>query len=512
MKKKICLFAAALLLISLVMTGCGKKTPAAPDSAVMQKDVQQYITELIDENATIGYFQTSDSEGKDDLYTASCVATYASDEMKYQDEFQLTYQAVDGEWELTKCRVNTDYAMRSAETLQEAQPVEEQPEEQPEDQQEQEPDQKPDETDEQNGEDEPGQTSQNVPDDQLSSFAFALDGMTYQLPLPYRVFSELGWSVVSSTYNPQSEDDRIAANSYGSYRLTNGRVEIDAEIINMSGNIKTMRDCYIGGLTVEAKDNMDFVIAKGIDCVTTQDAVTEAFGQADSMSSSDSYASLTYEFGNYNYVKFYFSADYPTSNSITLRNFVAMPDDATETSLARPEYLDSYKAPTKLSNDVKKTQFQLDGKIYSLPCPLSEFTDAGWTIKRDGTGKLGGGNHNSYGATLEKDGYSFSVGLYNYDDLETLSTNCAVYEVELSTSYIKNAPANYVVLPGWLTLSSSRADVETMCASFEKYEGSSSVSYTYEESDYTVRIKYYFSLDEKYPSQSVTMKNTNWDY
>lgn len=295
------------------------------------------------------------------------------------------------------------------------------------------------------------------------------------------------------------------------YTLTNGSVQITAELINMSGNVKRIRDCYIGGLTIETKDNMDFSIAKGIDCTATQDEVTEAFGPADRTSSYTGATSVEYEFGDYNRVTFYFNTSSTTYSSISLRNFVTMPDDATVTSQVRPEYLDRYQAPDSLSADVTQTQFQLDGKIYSLPCPVSEFTDAGWTIQRDSAGKLGGGNYNAYGMTLVKGDYSIDVGLYNFDDLETYSTNCAVYEVELSTREIEDAPAGYVTLPGWLMLTSSPADVEAMCPSFKKLEGGSSVSYTYEDEDYTVKIKYYFYQDEKYPSQSVTMKNTNWN-
>ena len=59
-----------------------------------------------------------------------------------------------------------------------------------------------------------------------------------------------------------------------------------------------MRDCYIGGLTIEAKDNMDFSVAKGIDCTATQDEVTEAFGPADRTSSYTGATSVEYEFGD----------------------------------------------------------------------------------------------------------------------------------------------------------------------------------------------------------------------
>ncbi|MBR6765510.1 MAG: hypothetical protein IKM06_03400, partial [Clostridia bacterium] len=54
----------------------------------------------------------------------------------------------------------------------------------------------------------------------------------------------------------------------------------------------------------------------------------------------------------------------------------------TETSNDRPEYLSKYTAPTALETDPFSEIISVDGDLYRLPAPLSEFLNNGWTIKQ----------------------------------------------------------------------------------------------------------------------------------
>ena len=78
-----------------LVTACGGgKTPDAPSDADLKKDVQEYITEVVDESAKISNFRVEDSgEGKNDTYEANCIVTYANDTMQYVDEFDLSYES-----------------------------------------------------------------------------------------------------------------------------------------------------------------------------------------------------------------------------------------------------------------------------------------------------------------------------------------------------------------------------------------------------------------------------------
>lgn len=73
-----------------------EKHQDAPSDADLKKDVQEYITEVVDESAKISNFRVEDSgEGKNDTYEANCIVTYANDTMQYVDEFDLSYEVKD---------------------------------------------------------------------------------------------------------------------------------------------------------------------------------------------------------------------------------------------------------------------------------------------------------------------------------------------------------------------------------------------------------------------------------
>ena len=95
MKKRAALLLAAMMTVSVTACG-GGKTPDAPSDADLKKDVQEYITEVVDESAKISNFRVEDSgEGKNDTYEANCIVTYANDTMQYVDEFDLSYEVKD---------------------------------------------------------------------------------------------------------------------------------------------------------------------------------------------------------------------------------------------------------------------------------------------------------------------------------------------------------------------------------------------------------------------------------
>ena len=114
MKKRAALLLAAMMTVSVTACG-GGKTQDAPSDADLNKDVQEYITEEVDESAKISNFRVEDSgEGKNDTYEANCIVTYANDTMQYVDEFDLSYEVKDNAWNLEKCKVNPDYADKSS--------------------------------------------------------------------------------------------------------------------------------------------------------------------------------------------------------------------------------------------------------------------------------------------------------------------------------------------------------------------------------------------------------------
>lgn len=348
----------------------------------------------------------------------------------------------------------------------------------------------------------------------LGDFVFELEGYTYQLPVSYADFVSTGWSVSSNS--SVGEDDLIAANSYEYVRVTNGAVEIYAYIYNASGNTKAVKDCNIGGIEIFAKNNLDFQLAKGITCLSTVEEITAAYGAPASSNQGDDYTSLRYTLDSDVKAEVYFMiySSNTTNNSVDMKYFPMTADDVTEVSTEAPEYLSSYTAPETLSNDVYAPQFELDGALYQLPCPLSAFTDNGWMIAAKDTDTLGSNNKSNSSVKIQKGDNVLYLDMYNFSMNGEMIENCAVVGVRFDPYYLKSITADYVKMPGGLNLGSTMEDVEKACTGFDKNESNSSVSFSYYNyGDGDLSIRYYFNTGSGLnPTPNITLSYSSWNY
>lgn len=501
MKKLICLVLVCLMAFSIC--GCsGSKTVNAPSAATMKQDIQDYIKEMIDPSAVIDIFENTETKEDGNKITAECTALFTGSAGQQKGLFTLTYVMGLDDWILDKCRVRLEEngtpakteAPTETEPLPETTgaPATEAPTEAPTAA----PTEAPTEA--------PAQAS-GLSDD-WKDFTFELSGHTYTLPARYSEFVANGWTI-DQTYGNVKEDSEISANSYASIYLTNGAVRFNAQLVNMSGNVRAAADCDIGEIDVRAQNNLGLKLAKGITILSTVDEVKAAYGMPESMSSYEDYDTLRYSVGSYNYMNFYIYKTRTTSNSVTLKNFVATERDNTEVSDERPAYLDTYRPPEKLGSDVKATVFELDGVVCQLPCPMDVFLNNGWEVKSDSIGYLGAGNKNT-GITLKKGDLILYIGIKNFSKTAQYSKDCAVYYVDFNHKYFPDD--EHLKLPGGRTLSSTEEEVMETYKDFDLYESTSSYykTLTYETKDYNLRVKYILS---EYGNE-FQMENRTWSY
>lgn len=428
MKKLLTTLLAGLMILSLV--GCGS-TPASklsdPSKSKMQKDVSDYITNVLVPGANVTYFTVEDGAVEEGNYNATCLATYESSTTRYLDEFELSYVAGDGDWEIEKISLVEGYPQRSETPLDGAE-VEEPTEETAE------------ETETEDVEETTETTTEVVMSDNLNDFTFTLGGVVYQLPMPYTTMAANGWTISSSgTY----EDTLVAANDYEYVTMANAGNKVTVYIINLSGNAKAISDCKVGGIDVDANyisDPSFFTIAKGINVASTVDDIQNALGSPNDYNQHDDYVSMKYAPNDNEYnIKTSFTV-YTNGdtkyNSIELKNYVADESDITETSDAVPDYLASYVDP-EIDTDkglLAEAYFTLDGKTYNLPCPVSQFTANGWNITSK-PNAVGAGN--SEYITIQKGDDKLDLSIGNYAEYQTIPENCAVYKVSADEYYMK---------------------------------------------------------------------------
>ena len=100
--------------------------------------------------------------------------------------------------------------------------------------------------------------------------------------------------------------------------------------------------------------------------------------------------------------------------------------------------------------------------------------------------------------------------MINLSDFETYTKNCAVSAVSIEGHYFKGAPKDIAKLPGGTTLWSTVEEVQDLYKDFNPYDGTYSTSFTYEDKDYTMKVRYSFAKEDKYGTFEI--KNENWDY
>ncbi len=352
------------------------------------------------------------------------------------------------------------------------------------------------------------ETSAEAPDglsDNLSDYMFELEGYLYQLPVAYADFKETGWEI-DPTRNG-TEEDELPAGEYEYYYLTNGISTIQCTIFNASGNVKQVKDCNIGSITVYAKDNLDFCIAKGIEPSATAEEIKEAFGTPNSSNTYDTTETLRYESDpdNYNNAYTRFSCDSlkAANNYIELKYYVATESDITEVSAEAPEYLASYAAPEELGDDPTQPVFELMGDLYRLPCPVSVFLDNGWEITAMDEQALGGQAYGS-GMKLTKGSVSVWPMVMNFDKNAQMMENCAVTDVSIGSYDIKDESPDCFVLAGGLTLESTAEDAAA--TGFSSDTSGNNTYYTYEEGEVSIRLTYFEE------GASFKIANQEWDY
>lgn len=104
-------------------------------------------------------------------------------------------------------------------------------------------------------------------------------------------------------------------------------------------------------------------------------------------------------------------------------------NDAGKTS-----YLNSYKAPKGLGKHLEGGCFELEGIVYRLPCPVSEFTKNGWELDEsnpdDMINELANSEDHIMKKVDEPDKYVF-VSIGNFTETEKQIQECAVTGIDI---------------------------------------------------------------------------------
>lgn len=485
-------FLAVLIgLMTIVMSSCGNATPDELSDVFIKRDVEDYIVEVMDEDAKLKIFEKVSSDISGNEMIVVCNAFFIVDDIQQQGEFTLTYEVENKAWILSKCKVNLSEEGNGSEVSSQDKDAASVTTEEPK------PSVKPTA--------EPTSEPTVELSDELFDYTLKLDGVVYKLPCSFQLFKDNGW-VISS--RGVTENDMIVANGHQYFNVIKNGSEVTFYAINMSGNAKSIKDCKIGRIDVYRNDLVDvgmFSIAKGINLDSTVDAITTAFGAANTTNKYDSYVNSAYSQNSNCSVDFSTYTDGTTKyNSISIRNYVSDESDVTETSTEVPEYLATYVVPTELGNDIMSGNIEVEGDVYCLPAPVSAFIDNGWSITQQ-SGGIGSGNTDSI--RLERNGKRLYLFIINYSFYQTTPENCAVYRISVNDNEKIS-----LKLPGDISFNSTKADVEKYVSDeFSYYKGSSSYNYSY--NNYNIGFSLSINVNDETEKVSyISLSCENWDY
>lgn len=325
----------------------------------------------------------------------------------------------------------------------------------------------------------------NVNVDPSSLFAFNIDGTDYQLPCKITDFLDQGF-----TFSDDSDGEIMLGSGDREYIYLlyqdDIHTNISVTVTNYSINAQELKDCHISDITLYANSltdkgynvtfhNGDLVLGEA-----TYDELTAALGEP--TSSNESSLSNTYRYeteseDSYsdNSVAFSFETeDDEKLDWVSIRVEDKPEIEEEEVSDKAPDYLSLYSAPKSLGSDLLSGNIDIEGTVYTLPVPLTEFTDNGWKIS--GLDETCGAGV-SYVVTAEKGKKRLFLTTGNFDTNACLLKNTIVTSVSIS-SYA----APEFKLPIGLAMGQTKDEVDTVLKN-------NNIDFSYEKKYHQYEIK-----------------------
>ncbi len=328
---------------------------------------------------------------------------------------------------------------------------------------------------------------------------FTLGGENYKLPCKWDDFLANGWEL-SGQY--VTLDTMIGGYTSKEYGIKNGDSIVNVVFDNTSVNAKKLKDCDVSSITIKRGDigSMNVSLLGGITFESTKDEIVNVFGEPSSVYDEAGYMVIFYTLDKACEVTITKDSNDENGDKITLSNYKE-PEEA-EVSKKAPAYLSDYVRPESPGDDIFSGNVVVDGDLYRMPAPVSEFLNNGWEFKEK-CDFVEGLESESF--DLVKNGKEISVLVKNYDELATTLENCAIYRV-----------TGDVVLPGNLKPGMTQQKFEDTWEEEHGYLGDciymgEYASYIEYSSDKNMTIRASVDTQTNLISH-ISFENSVWDY
>ncbi|MDE6844808.1 MAG: hypothetical protein K2J99_03450 [Lachnospiraceae bacterium] len=312
--------------------------------------------------------------------------------------------------------------------------------------------------------------------DDLYDFQISIDGVVYQFPMWYSDFEALGWEYDGD--NTQT----LSSNQYTAVEIwEKDGYEVYTRFANLSMNAAPYAESMVAGITLEdyhLEDcDWEILLPGGIQYgVSNTDDIKEAYGEPSRDYDGDLYYMMAYQMDNYREIELYVYKEENALLKIDLQNLVELEGADNSIDETVPELVERYEAPETLGDDFYAYTAQLEGVVYSLPCPVSVLLDNGFTIDTANSDSEVAAGRSGW-VDLRYNNQTLHTMVENYADYATIVENCFVVSMK-SSAY---GPKFDLVIPGGIKVGDSEDAVKKAVASFNCETETSDSGYTYYE-------------------------------
>lgn len=235
-------------------------------------------------------------------------------------------------------------------------------------------------------------TSKTLSDD-LYTFQISIDGKVVSLPMRYEQFMELGFTPSNET-ELAALDETLEPYTYSKLIYhKKGDAELSVAFYNFSENAVPIKECVMCAIVIDTEKPEEGLTAENITLpkgiqygVSTLEDVKAAYGEPTMKTQGDVRAFLGYELNSDNNISFVVDLETNRVVYINICSCVPFKSGTTQTQAEKisneiPEIVTKYVAPTELSDDLLDCTLEIDGDLYKLPFPVSEFIKNGWEIQ-----------------------------------------------------------------------------------------------------------------------------------
>lgn len=312
--------------------------------------------------------------------------------------------------------------------------------------------------------------------DDLYDFQISIDGTVYQFPMWYSDFEALGW---------EYDGDNTRTLSSNQYTTTEvwekDGFEVYTRFANLSMNAVPFSESMVAGITLDRYYlegcNWEILLPGGIQYgVSDADDIKAAYGDPTGDYDSDLYYKMTYESDSYSEIELYVYKDDNTLKQIDIENVVELEGADNSINEEVPDLVKNYKAPKELGDDFYAYTAQLEGNVYTLPCPVSVLLENGFTIDTANSDSEVAAGGNGW-IDLKYNNQTLHTMVENFADYATIIENCFVLSMESSV----NGPKFDLVFPGNIKVGDSEDAVKKATDGFNCEVETSDSGYTYYE-------------------------------